>query len=198
MNIRIHIYNIKTPFFRFISPKKDRIKQNTLIGPIEKGGLNMIDIHAFVKAIKASWFVKINNNSEWNFISKHMIRFCTIKNMFIHINFKCWTLPCLVTLDLTDFYKQVLNAFFASRSKTAEKTSFQNEILWGNNKFKVKNKHGYEVLYFTRWINADIIFVKDLKQLNNNICEQFIFGKVRYKNNIISEAMQRKHVLKPL
>ena len=44
----------------------------------------MIDIYDFVKAIKASWFVKINNanNSEGNFISKHMIRFCTIKNMF--------------------------------------------------------------------------------------------------------------------
>ena len=69
----------------------------------------MIDIHAFVKAIKASWLVKINNakNSEWNFISKHMIRFCTIKNMFLHMNFKCCNLPCLVILDLTDFYKQV-------------------------------------------------------------------------------------------
>ena len=117
--------------------------------------------------------------------------------MFIHMNFKCCNLPCLVTSDLTDFYKQVLNAFFASRSKTAEETSFQNEIPWGNNKFKVKNKHGYEVQYFTRWINADIIFVKDLKQLNNNICEQFIFEKVEYKNNIISEVMQMKHVLKP-
>ena len=97
----------------------------------------MIDIHAFGKAIKASWFVKINNanNSEWNFISKHMTRFCTIKNMFIHMNFKCCNLPCLVTSDLTDFYKQVLNAFFASRSKTAEETTFQNEILWENNKF---------------------------------------------------------------
>ena len=41
----------------------------------------MIDIHAFVKAIKASWFVKINNanNSECNFISKHMIRFLNNK-----------------------------------------------------------------------------------------------------------------------
>ena len=117
--------------------------------------------------------------------------------MFIHMNFKCCNLPCLVTSDRTNFYKQVLNACFASRSKTAEETSFQNEILWGNNKFKVKNKHGYEVLYFTRWINADIIFVKDLKQLNNNICEQFIFEKVGYKNNIISEVMQMKHVLKP-
>ena len=90
----------------------------------------MIDIHAFVKAIKAPWFVKINNasNSEWNFISKHRIRFCTIKNMFIHMHFKCYDLPCLVTSDLTDLYKQVLNAFFASRSKTLEETSFQNEI----------------------------------------------------------------------
>ena len=58
--------------------------------------------------------------------------------------------------------RQVLNAFFASLNKTAEETSFQKEIIWGNNKVKVKNKHRYEVvLYFTRWINADIIFVKD-------------------------------------
>ena len=120
----------------------------------------MINIHVFVRAIKASWFVKINNadNSKWNFISKRMIRFCTIKSMFLHMNFKCCNLPCLVTSDLTYFHKQVLNAFFASRSKTPEETTFQNEILWGNNKFKVKIKHGYEVQYFTRWIKADNIF----------------------------------------
>ena len=39
--------------------------------------------------------------------------------------------------------------------------------------------------------------MKDLKQLNNNICEQFIFGKLDIKNNIISEVMQMKHVFKP-
>ena len=48
------------------------------------------------------------------------------KDVYTH---KCCNLPCLVTSDLTDFYKQVLNAFFASRSKTAKETSFQNEIL---------------------------------------------------------------------
>ena len=42
-----------------------------------------------------------------------------------------------------------------------------------------------------------LYFLKDLKQLNNNICEQFIFDKVGYKNNIISEVMQMTHVLKP-
>ena len=62
---------------------------------------------------------------------------------------------------------------------------------------EITNKHGYEVLYFTRWINADIIFVKDLKQLNNNICEQFICEKVGYKKIIIYEVMQMDHVLKP-
>ena len=49
--------------------------------------------------------------------------------------------------------------------------------------------------YFTKWIHADNIFVKDLKQLNNHICEQFIFEKTGYENNIISEVMQMKHVL---
>ena len=87
----------------------------------------MLDIHVFVKAITASWFVKISNadNSEWNFISKHMIRFCTIKNMFLHMNFKCCNLPCLVPSDLTYFHKQVLNAFLASRSKILRKHLFK-------------------------------------------------------------------------
>ena len=95
------------------------------------------------------------------------------------------------------FLQASTKCIFASQSKTAEETSFQMKNPWGNNKFKVENKHGYDVLYFTRWINADIIFVKDLKQLSNNICEQFIFEKVGYTNNIISEVMQMKHVLKP-
>ena len=97
---------------------------------------------------------------------------------------------CNIFLQARYFYKQVLDA-----------TSRWN--VWGiilskwNNKFKVKNKHGVEVLCFTRWINSDIIFVKDLKKLNNNIREQFFFENVGYKNSIISEVMQIKHVLKP-
>lgn len=47
--------------FNFIWKKRDRIKRNTLIGKIEKGGINIVDIESKFLAAKASWIKRIIN-----------------------------------------------------------------------------------------------------------------------------------------
>ena len=46
------IKQINNILFKFIWNKKDRIKRQTLIGPINKGGLNMVDSENFFMSLK--------------------------------------------------------------------------------------------------------------------------------------------------
>jgi len=42
--------------FKFIWDfKPDKIKRHTIIGPVDKGGLNMVDFNMVVKSLKAAW-----------------------------------------------------------------------------------------------------------------------------------------------
>lgn len=53
--------NVSKMIFNFIWKKRDRIKRNTLIGKIEKGGINIVDIESKFLAAKASWIKRITN-----------------------------------------------------------------------------------------------------------------------------------------
>jgi hypothetical protein len=53
------IKKINTIIYDFIRNKKDRIKRNIITLPIDKGGINMLDIESFFHAIKASWVKRI-------------------------------------------------------------------------------------------------------------------------------------------
>ena len=49
----IKLLNAK--IFKFLWNKRDRIKRNTLIGPIRDGGIKIVNIESKIKALKASW-----------------------------------------------------------------------------------------------------------------------------------------------
>lgn len=63
------LQNPKVDFFKSVSKliynflwkKRDRIKRNTLIGNIEKGGIGIIDVESKFNAAKASWISRIVN-----------------------------------------------------------------------------------------------------------------------------------------
>ena len=50
----IYIDQLKRLCFTFIWRKRDRIRRNTLIAPVNEGGLNMLDIESFFSSIESS------------------------------------------------------------------------------------------------------------------------------------------------
>ena len=52
MKIQRHIFN-------FVWNKTERIKRNTLIGDITKGGLDIVDVDCTLKALKAAWIPEV-------------------------------------------------------------------------------------------------------------------------------------------
>ena len=62
---------INTLFFNFLwNGKGDKIKRNTMISDYSEGGLRMIDLISFNKALKSTWVKKYldpENHVKWNF-----------------------------------------------------------------------------------------------------------------------------------
>jgi len=58
--------------FKFIwNFKPDKVKHHTIIGPVDKGGLNMVDFNMGVKSLKVAVYLQIGNFLQiWIFASK--------------------------------------------------------------------------------------------------------------------------------
>ena len=58
--------NVSKLIFNFIWKKRDRIKRNTLIGKVERGGIGIIDVESKFYAVKASWISRMINKKKFN------------------------------------------------------------------------------------------------------------------------------------
>ena len=64
---------------------------------------------------------------------------------------------------------------------TNEAQNDDSQILWGNEHFSIKIKKIKQVIFFNNWINAGIVYVKDLKNSNGKLDGDYIFNKVKKK-----------------
>ena len=49
------IKEVTSLFYKFLWNSSDKVKRASIIGKINQGGLNMIDIEGYFRALKASW-----------------------------------------------------------------------------------------------------------------------------------------------
>ena len=54
-----YIKKIQRLIFNFIWEKMERIKRNTLIGDISRGGLSIVDVECKLKSLKAAWIPRL-------------------------------------------------------------------------------------------------------------------------------------------
>ena len=70
---RIFFKHLDTIFYDFVyNGRPDKIKQKTLILPIDKGGLGMLDCRIFCKVLKNFWIKRFYDKSDdvrWIFFS---------------------------------------------------------------------------------------------------------------------------------
>ena len=53
------IKQIQKIIYNFIWNKRERIKRNTLIGSINKGGIGVIDIESKIKGLRTAWISRL-------------------------------------------------------------------------------------------------------------------------------------------
>ena len=150
-------HQIETIFYSFIwGNKRDKIARKILINMIENGGLKMIDIRTFDKALKISWVKKIwdeNYHADW-------------KNLYVSASgyWKgVWLLykksvKHFATNLHNPFWKDVLKALAEFINDTSDADDYMKQPLWNNLNINIDKKITCRI----GWIKKGVRFVNDL------------------------------------
>ena len=166
--------------------KTDRIKRNTLIGPVHVGGIGIVDIETKMNALKASWVSRIlqPNSNIYNFLNS----LCMNNKLNITVeyilktnetNVKDFTLVHNMPL----FYQEVFSCFNqCKKGKSVQNMSscdLMQQPIWNNKQICFKGK----TIAFTNWIKSGILYVKDLFDENGNFIDLAYLSNVLYNKN---------------
>ena len=151
-------------FFQFIwDGKKDKIKRETITKVYEEGGLNMVNITAYVTALKSTWIRKIlNSEGIWQ-----NILFQKIQKKFL---LKCgvsYIEDCILKVE-NHFWRDVLYSWKKIIDVDYCSSSVEQNIacmpLWYNNNFMINNKSFiYKELY-----DNGFMYVNDLLNIDGS------------------------------
>lgn len=185
-------------FFNFLWGGNDKIKRNIMINDYEQGGLKMIDVSSYFKAIKASWIdrYKKADLGDWAVLMQiHLDSFGT--NMLINMTFDQISLFQHLK-EIPEFYQSVILSFNESKMTKPPLTSesLMNSMIWGN-KYLTYGKKTKQTLYFKSWIDVQIIYMKDILIHNGKIDQNYIFDRLNQKVNFLSQMSMLCESLKP-
>ena len=190
--------SVNSLFYNFLWNGSEKVKRKSIIGKIDQGGINMIDVEAYFQALKASWVKRLcqaDISASWFHLPACYFKGLHILDIIQDINFRNIT-DTEAFVRLPNFYKQVIEGFIACNAAKDKKQDSDKCIkelcIWGNT--KIVNRQN-KALYFPKWIEIGIIRVQDIKFINNKIDEQNIFSRLYKKTNYISEMYQIKYAL---
>ena len=159
-------------FYKFLwNSGPDRIKRTEIIKDVKAGGLRMVNIKYFIKALKISWLRRIIQNSydlSWSSLS--MINF---HKMF---SFGHGYAEQQKANIVNPFWKELLKnwVYFCKCIKVDSIFTVSNSPLWFNN-----NLRNGDNFYIRDWYNKGIRHISDILDEHGNIY-QFDGLKTRY------------------
>lgn len=150
----------------------DKVKRNTMINPIDHGGIKVIHVESFAYALKTSWIKRFIDNSKtgyWKiFFNAHLAPFG--KEFLFQCNFR----PSDVTKIDNVFIREVCEAW-SMASFVTPCSNYGNQIIWNNHLVKINNS----IFYFSKLHEAGLLYVKDLFRDNGSpisyreFCDKF-------------------------
>ena len=181
------IKEIDMRIFRFLWGKRDRIKRESIINEIEKGGLKMIDIRVHFNAIKAAWVPRIVNaphDHMWSLLPKQY--FSTFGNNYAIVKSTFTSLKMFPLLKrIPQFYQDVVLSYNASKVIHHEdfKNAIRNQPIWGNKFIMFRS----EALFFKSWVKEGIVMIKNLKLRDGKLDINYLTNVVKDKRNFYRE-----------
>ena len=149
---------INSMFYKFLwNGSRDRIKRKIITKPYAQGGLKMVNIFQFVKALKLTWvrrFYMTENNPNWLQLLMHqcpnITDFTKYGDSFIKD----------IKGKIRNFWNDVFDALldFLNTCEVNTDYDFQLQPLWYNSKIKVGGKSNF----YKQWAQKGILFVNDL------------------------------------
>ena len=176
-----------------------KIKKDIITKPYEDGGLDMINLPAYIKALKITWLRRIlNSDGVWQNLLLHRIKLDHLLQFGIEYVEK-------VLKDIkNNFWKDVFISWRDNvRKKDNSFTEFNLEDIlkspiWYNSKIKINNTH----IYLNTWHEKGILYINDLINEDGTLFtyEEFI-NKFHLNANFLEfegllqsiKALFRKH-----
>ena len=143
--------------------KPDKIKRNTLTGPISKGGLSMVNFADVEKSLKAAWVNRYHSSDGHHWcalLDSHLEKF---GGSFL---FQCnYDLKFLDLEGLPLFYRNILTVWQSLHSKVPlTANEIKEEILWNNRFIKI----GGKTVFYKAWVSKGILRIKDILNVHDN------------------------------
>ena len=135
-----YIKEASKSIFSFIwNFKPDKVKRGTLVAPISKGGLNMVNFHDVERSLKAAWVRRICNAACSTWSALVMSKISKFGGTLL---FQCnFDTKLLELKDLPVFYKKMLTTWQELYSKTPHLAEeYRQEIIWNNRFIRIDGK----------------------------------------------------------
>ena len=158
------IAEINSLFYDFLwSGRGDKIKRSTIINDYSEGGLKMLDIESFNKALKITWIKKYfekENHSKWKIFfdlelqNKGNSAILTGNLNKKDINkFYCFSNP---------FFKEIIEIWsdINYEQHITSKEQLQSQPLWHNSLIRIANRP----VCYKNWVKKDITKVKQIME----------------------------------
>ena len=191
------IKQIESLLYGFLWKTRDRIRRTTVIGKVKNGGFGMIDIHAKIASLKASWVKRLTNTECRNrkilntYLQYYNIDFeYVLKGYYI-------SLKDISSIKIPKFYKNIILSFHKAkvRPNINVKNTLLDQPLWLNVSLWKKSF----VPICLNWSRSNILYVSDcINVLGHFFSEQECINKLLNSANWIMEYLSIKKMVKSL
>ena len=180
------VKELDTLFFDFLwGGKPAKVKRSNMLGEIQGGGLNMLDVHTKIASLGINWLCKYLND-DLNENSKTMFNHWFGKIGGVEIIMSCkYCVRNIMFLEskMPFFYSNMIMTFFVLKDKHSRSTNqnaynLHKEMIWLNKNILFKQK----MLFYLNWINSNILYVGDLMNDNGFLTINEIKAKIVRKD----------------
>ena len=157
-----HLKDINNLLYQFLwDGKRDKIKRAEMINDYATGGLKMLDIQTFNRALKAKWIQKYldsRNKGKWKlfldfFLAKYNANLLITGNLNV---------ADAASLEIDDPFTKELIEIWSRLNFKRQPSDFSSIPIWYNSLVRIDNKP----IYYKSWYKAGILFQNHLLDEN--------------------------------
>ena len=154
-------------FFDFLwDNSTSKIAKNTIIKPIDEGGLKMINFETKVKSLKLSWINRAlkNPNSNWMLLISEMLNDIPFDYLL-----QCRSDCSEYIKNIPPFYQDIYQTWkFFKFKEPANKLEILQENFWLNNHINI----GKKPILWKKWLLHGIKTIDDITDTNGSLLSQ--------------------------
>ena len=151
--------------FKFIwNFKPDKVKRQTIVLPVDKGGLNMVDFTILDKSLKAAWVKRFYeaDGSKWCFAFSSALAQYGGRFIF-ECNFD--TRDINLTSHVPSFYRDILTVLQDLHSKNPSTAmEYLHETIWNNRFIRIDGKP----VFYSSWYRKGVTKIHHLLNEKGN------------------------------